>query len=39
MKFTPMAKGILPEGQTDGKCSGQQIVFAFCRRAQLEDAS
>ena len=38
MKFIPMAKGILPEGQTDGKYSGRQIVFAFCKRGQLEDA-
>src|SRR6266481_6338722 len=39
MKFTPMAKGILPEGWTDGKCSDRQTVFAFCKRCPPEDSS
>ena len=37
-EITPMAKGILPEGYTDGKCRGRQTVFAFCKRGQPGDA-
>ncbi len=38
IKVTPGAKRILPEGWRDGKCSGRQTVFAFCKRGRAEAA-
>jgi hypothetical protein len=37
-KVTPMTKRILPEGWRDGKGSGRQTVFVFCKRGQAKAA-
>ncbi len=35
-KITAVTKGILPEGWRDGKGSGRQTVFVFCKRGQAK---